>query len=328
MGAMIASVKYVLRPVRQAVVLALLLGATAGYAQPAPAPAPKADPDPWADAALQTALDREGFGPGLVDNRAGRRTRSALADFARARGMSVEAARTRLLTLRAPFCDSTVTDEDLALVGTAPRDWLEASQAPRMAYRSLLEALSEKFHGSEALLQKLNPSITAWDSVPAGTPLRVPNVRSEAWHPSAARIEIDCAAFRLRAFDTNGVIIASFPCSIAADPSRIPTGSLQAVTFAPHPNYTFDPANFPESPRAQEIGRKLIIPPGPNNPVGDHWIGLSQPGYGIHGTHSPETIGRPESHGCFRLTNWDIATLSSMLQAGTPLQVYAGAPPQ
>jgi lipoprotein-anchoring transpeptidase ErfK/SrfK len=95
---------------------------------------------------------------------------------------------------------------------------------------------------------------------------------------------------------------------------------------APHPNYTFDPANFPESARAQEIGRKLILPPGPRNPVGVYWVSLSLPGYGIHGTPHPETIGNMESHGCFRLCNWDAQALGESLILGTP--VYLDAPPR
>jgi lipoprotein-anchoring transpeptidase ErfK/SrfK len=96
---------------------------------------------------------------------------------------------------------------------------------------------------------------------------------------------------------------------------------LTVATLAPRPNYTFNPANFPDSPRAQEIGRKLILPPGPNNPVGVYWVSLSQPGYGIHGTPKPATIGNMESRGCFRLCNWDAYTLGRAVRVGTPVRI-------
>ena len=67
--------------------------------------------------------------------------------------------------------------------------------------------------------------------------------------------------------------------------------------------------------------RKLIIPPGPNNPVGVAWVGLSLPGYGIHGTPEPEKVGRTESHGCFRLANWNAATFSKSSWIGMPVYV-------
>ena len=89
---------------------------------------------------------------------------------------------------------------------------------------------------------------------------------------------------------------------------------------------------FPESPEAQAISRKLIVPPGPNNPVGVLWLsigrarGSTQPplsGYGIHGTPKPEEIGKTESHGCFRLANWNVERLGDMITIGTPVIVEA-----
>ena len=78
---------------------------------------------------------------------------------------------------------------------------------------------------------------------------------------------------------------------------------------------------FNELSRAREIGRKLILPPGPNNPVGDYWIGLDRPGFGIHGTPHPEAVGQAASHGCFRLTNWDAESLLRMVAVGMPVVI-------
>jgi lipoprotein-anchoring transpeptidase ErfK/SrfK len=116
-------------------------------------------------------------------------------------------------------------------------------------------------------------------------------------------------------------LLAHFPCSIARRVEKRPVGRLEVVTAAPHPNYTFNPANFPDSAEAQRIGRKLILQPGPNNPVGVAWIGLNLPGYGIHGSPEPEKIGRTESAGCFRLSNWNAEYLLPLVYPGLPIDV-------
>jgi lipoprotein-anchoring transpeptidase ErfK/SrfK len=273
-------------------------------------------------ARLQTALDRNGFGVGLIDGKFGVRSRHALLDYARARHLSESAARAQLMDDPEPITVSyTVTTSEWNEVGAAPADWLEASAVPRMACTSLVEVLSERFHVSQPYLRRLNPEISEWTAALVGTAVTVPNTRPATWHPGVTSLEVDCRVLRLRAFDAAGALVGSFPCSVARDLSRVPTGQLRLSAFAPNPNYTFDPAVFPESPRAQAIGRKLIIPPGPNTPVGVYWIGLSAPGFGIHGTPRPETIGRQESHGCFRMTNWDIVTLAAMVTVGTPVTV-------
>jgi lipoprotein-anchoring transpeptidase ErfK/SrfK len=215
-----------------------------------------------------------------------------------------------------------ITQQDLDQIGQAPADWIEASKVTAMACESLSEVLSEKFHVSEDYLHRLNPEIQDWNSTNVvAVRIRVPNVLSGERLAAAAKIVVDCARYRMRALDGGGRIIASFPCSVAREGKAAPTGELHVATLAPAPNYTFDPKNYPESPRAQKVGGKLIIPPGPNNPVGVYWLGLNLPGFGIHGTPHPETIGRRESHGCFRLTNWDIIRLASMVTYSTPVEV-------
>jgi lipoprotein-anchoring transpeptidase ErfK/SrfK len=93
------------------------------------------------------------------------------------------------------------------------------------------------------------------------------------------------------------------------------------VAVAPNPDYTFNPEVFPESEEAQQLKKKLILPPGPNNPVGTAWISLDKPGYGLHGTPSPEQVGRTESHGCFRLANWNAEHLIKLVWVGMPVWV-------
>jgi hypothetical protein len=214
-----------------------------------------------------------------------------------------------------------IQPRDLAALGRAPRDWEEASRVPSMAFESLPELLTEMFCLSERFLQTLNPGLD-WGSVTAGVPVAVLNWQPPPPLSAPHRVEIDPNAFRLRVYDTNNALLGSFPCSVARERTRIPAGDLKMAVFAPNPDYTFNPANFTESPRARAIGRALILPPGPNNPVGVYWIGLNRPGFGIHGTPHPESIGSMESHGCFRLMNRDVLTLSRSVYAGMPVRIH------
>jgi lipoprotein-anchoring transpeptidase ErfK/SrfK len=96
---------------------------------------------------------------------------------------------------------------------------------------------------------------------------------------------------------------------------------LRVVSVVSNPRYTFDPQRFPESAETRSLSQRLVLPPGPNSPVGVAWIGLDRPGIGIHGTPKPERVGRAESHGCFRLANWDAAYLALLSWPGLPVEV-------
>ena len=137
----------------------------------------------------------------------------------------------------------------------------------------------------------------------------------------AAFILISLAQRHLEAFDANTNLLAHFPCSIAAKFEKRPVGELHVTAIAPNPDYTFNPEVFPESEEARQLKTKLIIPPGPNNPVGTAWISLDRPGYGMHGTPNPEQVGRTESHGCFRLANWNAEYLIKLVWVGMPVTV-------
>jgi len=290
-------------------------------AQDPPPATPQLNPALRVAATLQIALDRHAFGVGLIDGHVRLKTRQALVDFRYASdGLSDAAARQALLDETAPvFVRYTVVAADLDQVGDCPTDWETVSQLPAMTCRSLLEWLSEKFHAKQDFLRLLNPQVADWNADLTGETLWVPNVRLEKIKLDVKQITIDTHIFRLRGYDAAGRVTCSFPCSIARDRAKVPAGELRVANVAPNPNYTFDPVNFPESARAQQIGHKLILPPGPRNPVGVYWMSLSQPGYGIHGTPHPETIGNMESHGCFRLCNWDARTLGQTVALGVPV---------
>jgi len=272
----------------------------------------------------QIALTAYGIGAGSLDGVGGAQTAWAFRAFQFARGLEESGRLDRetqgeLKFTRPLYRTFTVTAEDLAGLHSVPTGWIAKSELSRLGYESILELVAEKCQASPGLLRRLNPGVN-WQAVSAGTPLIVPN----ASYPPARRaalVRISLANRYLRAFDARGGLLAHFPCSIGRIADKRPVGELQAVVVVKDPNYTFNPAVFAESAEARQIGRKLIIPPGPNNPVGVTWIGLSRAGYGIHGTPIPEQVGRTESHGCFRLANWNAEYLRQMMAVGTPVWV-------
>jgi lipoprotein-anchoring transpeptidase ErfK/SrfK len=274
----------------------------------------------------QIALVRMGISPGSLDGVAGSQTRAALRAFQQKAGLkasgSIDTDTEEHLATGVPaLTNYVVAEADLARLLPLASTWLGKSQQERLDYETILECIAEKFYAHPSLIRQLNPGID-WANVTAGTELIVPNAEYPPPAAKATSVKIYIASRYLEAFDAENNLLAHFPCSIAQRVEKRPIGEeLHVAVLAPNPNYTFDPAVFPESPEAQEIGRKLILNPGPNNPVGTVWIGLDKPGYGIHGTPHPEAVGRTESHGCFRLANWNAEYLLRMVSLGTPVSV-------
>jgi lipoprotein-anchoring transpeptidase ErfK/SrfK len=179
---------------------------------------------------------------------------------------------------------------------------------------------AERFHSHPDLIRKLNPGVN-WDAVLPGTTIVAPAADQVVVSGTAVQIMISLDTHELEVLDAQDRVIAHFPVSIARMVEKRPVGGLHVTVVIPNPDYTFDPDLFPESEEGRVLGRKLVIPPGPRNPVGMAWIGLDRPGYGIHGTPEPENVGRTESHGCFRLANWDVLTLVGLVRVGMPVDV-------
>jgi len=199
-----------------------------------------------------------------------------------------------------------------------PETWLGKSQVDRLDYESILELVSEKGRASIDFVRKLNPQVN-WTNVKAGALIKIPRLDPPPVTERAAFVRVHLYTKTLDVFGASTNLIAHFPCSIAARVEKRPVGVLHVLKAARNPTYSFDPEVFPESAEAKKIGRKLTIPPGPNNPVGTAWIGLDRPGYGIHGTPKPEQVGRTESHGCFRLANWNAEHLLQLAWVGLPV---------
>jgi lipoprotein-anchoring transpeptidase ErfK/SrfK len=305
------------------------------------APAPtRPGPRPWPEAAgvetgfprdarnvleAQIALARRGISPGAIDAVSGSQTRRALSVYQETENLPrtgvLDPATAGRLTLDSPpLTTYVVTTNDLAHLQLLGRTWLAKSQQTALAYETELELVAERSHARPELIRQLNPNVN-WTNLNAGTIVKIPEADYSVPTNRAAFVVIHLGDKFLEAFDEETNLVGHFPCSIAARVEKRPVGELHVAVIAPHPNYTADPALFPESDELQLIGHKLILPPGPNNPVGTAWIGLDKPGYGIHGTPNPEQIGRTESHGCFRLANWDAEYLSHLVWVGMPVEV-------
>lgn len=273
----------------------------------------------------QIALARRGISPGSIDGKAGSQTRAALLSFQRQEnlpptGVLDEATKARLAVEGPLFTTYVLKAEDLTRLQPLGTTWLSKSQQSRLDYENALELVAEKFHAHPAYIRQLNPTID-WHDVPAGTELKVPNVVPPVAREKAAYIGILLSQRQLEVYNSRSNLLAQFPCSIAKQVEKRPVGELHITRAAPNPTYLFNPEIFPESEEAQQLNRKLTLQPGPNNPVGTVWIGLDRPGYGIHGTPRPEDVGRTESHGCFRLANWNAELLLKLVRVGTPVFV-------
>jgi len=272
--------------------------------------------------ARQAALDRAGFSPGLIDGQVGPKTKLALRTFQEVCGLSAtaefDAAADAALRIndQPVLVRYTVAETDLRMVGEVPSDWNAKADLSRLNYESLAALLAERGHCTRAALARLNPGRDL-NRLRAGDTVSLPIVTPDAAKAGIASVEVDLSAKVVRSRDAGGRTVALFHCSTPRLATQRPRGATRIASVTRDPDYTFDPAKWPE---VRGVTRKLTIPPGPRNPVGVCWIGLELDGHGIHGTPAPEMIGKTGSHGCIRLTNWDALRLAHLVRVGTPVR--------
>ena len=271
--------------------------------------------------ALQVFLDREGFSPGVIDGKKGSNVSKAIEAWQMATGETLDPnnADDILERLRLSGGMAFVTYEISAAdaagpyVASIPEDYAQKAALPHLSFTSTSEMLAEKFHMDEAYLKEINPGV---DFTIPGTIIKVIDTGVPKTG-KVAKILADKARKQVLAYDANGTLIAAYPASIGSADTPSPSGTVTVERIALNPGYTYNPKiNFQQG----ENNKVLTLQPGPNGPVGLVWIALSKPTYGIHGTPEPSKIGKTQSHGCIRMTNWDATELAKMTSAGVTVE--------
>jgi lipoprotein-anchoring transpeptidase ErfK/SrfK len=291
----------------------------------------------------QVLLDHLGFSPGVIDGKEGQSYVAALRGFQAAKGLTEsgkldEATLAKMVQWRhIPSTRVVVIPAAFAagpFVPDFPADAAEQAKLPALGYRNLMEALAERFHTTPEAIVALNVASTP---VGAGNAIRVPNIPNpktadasedpRGWsdtlqrlgvspdQPQAEKVVVDKSEGVLKVFGAGDRLIAQFPATMGSSKDPLPIGEWKIQGVSRNPDFHYNPKLFWDVSNDKAA---QILKPGPNSPVGVAWLDLNKRHYGIHGTSEPHTIGHAESHGCIRLTNWDVARLAQMVKPGTP----------
>lgn len=272
----------------------------------------------------------------------------AKSEKSAAKDKKLNVADLDLKSIEPVYVEYTVTDTDVQSAGDLPTKIEDQAKVKWLPYASVAEAVAERFHTDADFLEELNPGMTK--GLKAGDKVRVPNVQpfelssvkelkpgavvagdvqeddsrhakkeGDEGKAETAKISIVVSkAEKMLEVQEGGRLIAAFPVTVGSDETASPLGDWKVRGIAKLPEFRYDKKMLKEGERSSDF---RMLPPGPNNPVGIVWIALNKKGIGIHGSDSPDAIGRNVSHGCIRLANWDAAKLVGMVKAGVPVAI-------
>jgi lipoprotein-anchoring transpeptidase ErfK/SrfK len=275
-------------------------------------------------------LDRVHFSPGQIDGRWGSNLEQAVRAFQTAHAINasgtVDAPTWQALNAAqspapAPaLIDYSIAPQDeTGPFAKIPPELLDQAKLQFLGYETPLEELAERFHSSPGLLKALN---AGKDFGKTGETITVPGVQRiplDASRVAHVVVRRDCNC--VEAVDSQGGVLAHYPATMGSTHDPLPIGDFTLKKPDFNPVFYYDPSLLWNEPQDNP---KAKIAAGPNNPVGLCWIGLDKKHYGIHGTPDPSLIGKSLSHGCIRLTNWDVLDLAGLVKAGMEADLRQG----
>ena len=287
----------------------------------------------------QVLLSTAGFSTSVIDGKSGMVFDKAVRGFQESRGLPKTGkldgqTRTALLQGKRPAAVRVkLTREDISgnYVYPFPKEPEDQAKLKAMSYRNMLEEVAERYHTTPRTIVALNGPTA---KIGVGQTLLLPNVipaardyagadgkqagllaklNVDSNQPAGDHVVVDKSEGLLKVLDKSEKLVAQFPVTMGSEKDPLPLGNWKATTYAFMPPFHYQPNLFWD---VEDDESEQRLPPGPNGPVGVAWLDLTKENYGIHGTPEPQTIGRAESHGCIRMTNWDVLRLSRMLKPG------------
>ncbi len=267
---------------------------------------------------MQALLDWNHASPGPVDGGWGMNSKKALINFQTMKGLPATGkmdqktwnALIKNIPANKPVLVTyTITDDDINTnFANTPAGAEAKSKMKGLYYQDIKEMFGERFHMDVRYLDKLNKN----KSYKAGETITVLNTRGQL-NQRINRVVANKAEKTLYAYNDDK-LVATYPTTIGSSDTPSPHGTFKIINKVKMPWYK---ATVGEGAQKEVY----MLPPGPNNPVGVVWMGLSKPSYGLHGSPKPEGISRQASHGCIRLTNWDVLEVYANIEKGATVEL-------